>query len=57
VDTHDQLRLDPRHPDAAGWAQLQAINRELKEKIEHAWEADGLLTFNALLRRELEGRG
>ena len=54
VDTHDQLRLDPGHPDAAGWAQLQAINRELKEKIEHAWEADGLLTFNALLRRELE---
>jgi hypothetical protein len=34
---------------------LQAINRELKEKIEHAWEADGLLTFNALLRRELDG--
>jgi hypothetical protein len=53
VDTHDQMRLDPRHPDAAGWAQLQAINRELKTQIEHAWEADGLLTFNALLRREL----
>jgi hypothetical protein len=57
VDTHDQLRLDLRHPDAAGWAQLQAINRELKEKIERAWETDGLLTFNALLRRELEGCG
>jgi hypothetical protein len=53
VDTHDQLRLDPTHPDAAGWAQLQAINRELKEKIENAWEAAGLLTFNALLRRDL----
>ncbi len=54
VDTHDQVRVDPRHPDAFAWADLQAANRKLKEEIERAWEAAGLLTFNALLRRELE---
>jgi hypothetical protein len=54
VDTHDALQLEPGHPDAIGWAKLQVANRELKEKIERAWEADGLVTFNALLRRELE---
>jgi hypothetical protein len=54
VDTHDQVRVPLGHPDAAAWAQVQAANRKLKEEIEHAWEAAGLLTFNALLRRELE---
>jgi hypothetical protein len=54
VDTHDQVRVPANHPDAAGWAQIQISNRKLKEEIEHAWEAAGLLTFNALLRRELE---
>jgi hypothetical protein len=54
VDTHDELDLDPDHPDAAGWAQLQIANRQLKERIECAWEADGLLTFNASLRKELD---
>jgi len=54
VDTHDQIRVDPKHPDAIAWGELQNANRKLKEKIERAWEAAGLLTFNALLRRELE---
>ncbi len=54
VDTHDQVRVDPKHPDSWAWAELQAANRKLKEEIERAWEAAGLLTFNALLRRELE---
>jgi hypothetical protein len=53
VDTHDTLRLEPNHPDAPGWARLQAANARLKERVERAWEADGLLTFNALLRRDL----
>jgi hypothetical protein len=53
VDTHDALHLDANHPDAAGWRKLQTANRQLKEQIEHAWEADGLLTFNGLLRQEL----
>jgi hypothetical protein len=54
VDTHDSLRLDPSHPDAPGWARLQIANSRLKEQIERAWEGQGLLTFNGLLRRELE---
>jgi hypothetical protein len=53
VDTHDAICLSPNHPDTAGWAKLQSANRQLKEQIEHAWEAEGLLTFNGLLRREL----
>jgi hypothetical protein len=54
VDTHDQVRVPANHPDAAAWAVIQTSNRKLKEEIEHSWEAAGLLTFNALLRRELE---
>lgn len=53
VDTHDGFSLDPSHPDAARWSEFQAANRRLKEEIERAWEGAGLLTFNALLRREL----
>lgn len=53
VDTHDAVQLQPDHPDVARWRQLQTANRELKTRIERAWEADGLLTFNGLLRREL----
>jgi hypothetical protein len=53
VDTHDGFSLDSSHPDAARWRELQAANRRLKEEIERAWEEAGLLTFNALLRREL----
>ena len=53
VDTHDTLRLPPGHADAERWAHLQAANRRLKEQIEHAWEAEGVLTFRALLRRDL----
>ena len=53
VDTHDAVQLQPDHPDWPRWRQLQAANRELKMRIERAWDADGLLTFNGLLRREL----
>jgi hypothetical protein len=53
VDTHDTLKLAPDHPDAPKIAELQAANRRLKQQIESAWDADGLLTFNGLLRREL----
>jgi hypothetical protein len=53
VDTHDAFKLDPTHPDAAGWKKLQIANKELKEQIERAWEKEGLPTFNSLLRREL----
>jgi hypothetical protein len=55
VDTHDAFsrasaEAPPAHPDAAAWAALQAANRDLKEKIERAFEAAGLTTFNSLLR-------
>src|SRR5277367_2807640 len=30
VDTHDMLRLSPGDADAAGWAEIQASNRQLK---------------------------
>jgi hypothetical protein len=53
VDTHDGFSLDPSHPDAARWKELQTANCRLKEDIERAWEEAGLLTFNGLLRREL----
>lgn len=56
VDTHDGFSVDPPHPDAARWSAFQAANRQLKEEIERAWEEAGLLTFNALLRRELARR-
>jgi hypothetical protein len=54
VDTHDAIRVEPTHADFARLAQLQGRNRQLKEQIERAWEAEGLLTFHGLLRRELD---
>ncbi len=57
VDTHDTLSLEPRDPDSPRWDRFQTINRRLKEEIERAWEEAGLLTFNALLRRELGRKG
>ncbi len=54
VDTHDAVLLPPGNPEAEGLARLQAANRRLKEQIERAWEAEGLLTLNALLRRAVD---
>jgi hypothetical protein len=54
VDTHDGLRLQAGHADAERWARLREANHQLKKRIEQAWEADGLLTFNGLLRRDLD---
>jgi hypothetical protein len=58
VDTHDafskQSVYPPSdHPDAAAWIALQAANRDLKSRIENAFEEAGLVTFNSLLRRDL----
>jgi hypothetical protein len=55
VDTHDALPIAADDPDAPRWAALRRANRQLKEQIERAWEAEGLCTLNALLRRELNG--
>jgi len=55
VDTHDAcLNLDPGSPEGARWAHIRASNQRLKEKVEQLWEAEGLPTFNSLLRRQLE---
>jgi len=51
VDTHDALRLEPGHPEAERWAQIQSANRSCKEQIERAWDEAGLLTFHGLLRQ------
>jgi hypothetical protein len=56
VETHDHmLPRDPYHADAARIAVLQAQNSALKERIEAAWEAAGVQTFNALLRSQIFG--
>jgi hypothetical protein len=60
VDTHDSFsphspQAPAGHPEAEAWARLQRANQKLKEQVEHAWEQAGLLTFNGLLRRELQG--
>ena len=54
VDTHDGWR-HPDDPDASAWSAVQSANRELKSRIERAFDAAGLLTHNGLLRRDLAG--
>jgi hypothetical protein len=59
VDTHDGFSATnflppPDHPDAAAWMEMQHANAALKQRIEAAWEEAGLMTFNALLRRDLQ---
>ena len=53
VDTHDAMKLEGDHPEAERWSQLQESNRSLKLRIERAWEQEGLMTFNELLRQGL----
>jgi hypothetical protein len=53
VDTHDYLILPATDPDLHRFHDLQARNRQLKERIEEAWEAAGLMTFKRALQQEL----
>jgi len=48
VDTHDNLDVRPGSPDYEEWVELKRFNRELKERIEAAWRAAGLPTFEDL---------
>jgi hypothetical protein len=57
VDTHDAMEIAADHPDALGVAALQGANRHLKQKIERAWEAEGLRTFHSVLRDGLDEEG
>jgi hypothetical protein len=55
VDTHDAFPRGagmppPGNPEYELWTALQKNNRQLKERIERAWEEQGLWTFNMLLR-------
>jgi hypothetical protein len=59
VDTHDSFSSTcflppPDHPESEAWRRIQNANIALKERIESAWEAAGIMTFNGLLRRELQ---
>jgi hypothetical protein len=56
VDTHDTWH-HANHPDAAAWLAVQVANRELKSRIERAWEDAGIYTQNRLLRVELQPAG
>jgi hypothetical protein len=59
VDTHDSFPRAGRGTPAVGdaeyelWTALQKANRQLKERIERAWEQEGLWTFNKLLRLDV----
>ena len=44
VDTHDNLEIRPDNPDHAEWERLKSYNRELKHRIESAWDRAGLPT-------------
>jgi hypothetical protein len=61
VDTHDAFSKEsrfppPDHPDARQWLSMQSVNRALKEKIEAAFEQNGLPTLNSMLREQLRDR-
>jgi len=48
VDTHDNLEIRPDNPDYEEWERLKTYNRELKRKVEAAWESAGLPTNTGL---------
>jgi hypothetical protein len=54
VDTHDRFQLSAEDPGMERWRGIQQANQLCKSAIERAWDADGLLTFQGLLRRETD---
>ncbi len=57
VNTHDQVAgLDVGPADAEAFRDLQEDNQRLKERIERAWEEEGLPTFLNYLREYIETR-
>lgn len=58
VETHDALLeqtkgLNTEDPLYEAQLEIRRENTRLKEVIEQAWDHEGLLTFNGLLRRSL----
>ncbi len=49
VDTHDNLAVRADAPDYDRWEALKRFNRELKDRIEEAWDRAGLPTHHDLL--------
>ncbi len=57
ADAHDtHLHAPPGSPDEKFLTMIRAANKELTEKIEAAWVAQGLPTFRQYLRDQLEKR-
>jgi hypothetical protein len=57
ADAHDQhVTVAPSDPDFPAFQELMARNRATASAIESDWEAAGLDTFRAFLRRDLDAR-
>ena len=57
ADTHDShCRPAPGSRDYQAFCQLMDRNREVAERIESAWDAQGIPTFKAYLRDDLARR-
>jgi hypothetical protein len=57
ADTHDgHCRPAPGSRDSHVFGQLMESNRHLADRIESAWEAQGLPTFKSFLREDLARR-
>lgn len=57
ADTHDQhVTVEPSDPDYPAFQALTARNRSIAAAIETAWTQEGLDTFRAFLRRDLDAR-
>nr|MBK7066773.1 hypothetical protein [Deltaproteobacteria bacterium] len=57
ADTHDQhVTVEPSDPDFPAFQALTTRNRTIAAAIESAWTHDGLDTFRAFLRRDLDAR-
>jgi hypothetical protein len=57
ADTHDaHCRPAPGSRDYHVFNQLMEQNRQVAEQIEAAWEGQGIATFKAYLREDLERR-
>jgi hypothetical protein len=57
ADTHDtHCRPAPGSRDFHVFTQLMNLNRDIADCIEAAWEAEGMPTFKAFLRDDLDRR-
>jgi hypothetical protein len=57
ADTHDgHCRPAAGSRDYAVFCKLMDVNRELADRIESAWEAQGIPTFKSFLREDLARR-